>query len=163
MVKGFSHVTLIGNLTRDPETRNTSTGTSVTNFSLAVNNKWRGKDGAEHEDTGFFDCVAWAKGGEIIAQYLRKGNPLFVTGRLSQRSWEDAATKKKRYATEVIVDDFTFLGGDRTGGQSGGSYNNGNASSKAASSAPSAPTPAKEVDLSAIDEDTEIDLSEVPF
>ncbi|MDR0887250.1 MAG: single-stranded DNA-binding protein [Candidatus Nomurabacteria bacterium] len=169
MVKGFSKVFLIGNLTRDPETRSIPTGTNVTNFSVAVNNSWRGKDGVSHEETGFFDCVAWSGLGDTIAKFLKKGDPIFIGGRLSQRSWEDEKTKTKRYRTEVVVEDFNFIGGGNGGGPKndfGG--NNSEASfvssytAPASNNKPSAPK-ASEINLDDIDENTEIDLSEVPF
>jgi primosomal replication protein N len=76
MAKGFNKVTLMGNLTRDPETRQTPSGQSVTNFSLAVNRTWKGQDGSQQEAVSYIDCVCWGKAGEIIAQYMQKGRPI---------------------------------------------------------------------------------------
>ncbi len=122
MAKGFNKVILMGNLTRDPETRTTPNGQSVTSFSLAVNRTWRGQDGSQQESVSYIDCVAWGKPGEIIAQYLGKGRAILVSGRLDQRSWEDKESGQKRSKVEVVVEDFNFVdgrGGDG-GGQSGG-------------------------------------------
>ncbi|MCL2085861.1 single-stranded DNA-binding protein [Candidatus Saccharibacteria bacterium] len=165
MVKGFNKVMLMGNLTRDPETRNTPSGQSVTRFSLAVNRSWRGQDGSQHEETGFFDCSAWGKLGETIAQYLKKGDPIFISGRLNYSSWEDQATKTKRSKVEVVVEDMNFIsskgGGERSGGYGAA------ASGEKAVSGEAQPSPslnkATDVNLDDIDENTEIDLSEVPF
>lgn len=153
MAKGFNKVILMGNLTRDVEMRTTPSGQSVANFSLAVSRSWKGQDGQQQEQTSFINCVAWGKPGEIIAQYVSKGNPLLVSGRLDQRSWEDKESGQKRSTVEVVVEDFNFIGG----GQGGGS----NVSSSASSSAPSS----KKSDDVVIDDidDKPIDLSEIPF
>jgi single-strand DNA-binding protein len=108
MAKGFNKVILMGNLTRDPETRTTPSGQNVTNFSLAVNRTWRGQDGNTQESVSYIDCVAWGKTGDIIAQYMQKGRALLVSGRLDQRSWEQDGQKRSK--VEVIVEDFNFVG-----------------------------------------------------
>ena len=120
MAKGFNKVILMGNLTRDPETRTTPSGQSVTSFSLAVNRQWT-QDGEKRESVSYINCVAWGKPGEIIAQYVTKGRPLLVSGRLEQRSWDDKETGQKRSVVEVIVEDFNFIdsrGSDMGGGVS---------------------------------------------
>lgn len=155
MAKGFNKVILMGNLTRDPETRTTPSGQSVTNFSLAVNRTWKGQDGQTNEDVSYIDCVAWGKPGEIIAQYLGKGRAVLVSGRLDQRSWEDKETGGKRSKVEVIVEDFNFVGD----GQGGGAGNSGGySSSNSAASSKKADEPQIE-DVN----DKPIDLSEIPF
>lgn len=155
MAKGFNKVILMGNLTRDPETRNTPNGQSVTNFSLAVNRTWKGADGQQNEDVSYIDCVAWGKPGEIIAQYLGKGRAVLVSGRLDQRSWDDKESGQKRSKIEVVVEDFNFVG-DGQGGSDGGS------SSSSSSSSTSSSKPATNTSSSDID-DKPIDLSEIPF
>ncbi len=109
MAKGFNKVILMGNLTRDPETRQTPSGQSVTNFSLAISRSWKGQDGTTQEAVSFIDCVAWGRTGEIIAQYVQKGRPVLVSGRLDQRSWEQDGNKRSK--VEVVVEDFNFVGG----------------------------------------------------
>jgi single-strand DNA-binding protein len=110
----FNHVVLVGNLTSDPELRNISSGASVCEFSLAVNRKWTDKgSGERREEASFFDCVAWGKPGEIIAEYMRKGRALLVSGSLRQERWEDKQTGQKRSRVRVVVDTFQFLGGRR--------------------------------------------------
>ena len=151
MAKGFNKVILMGNLTRDPETRQTPNGQSVTNFSLAVNRTWKGQDGQTQEQVSFIDCVAWGKTGEIIAQYMQKGRPILVSGRLDQRSWDQDGQKRSK--VEVIVEDFNFVGGGEGGG---GNYSGGNSDEKPSSSKKD------DVVVEEID-DKPIDLSEIPF
>lgn len=151
MAKGFNKVILMGNLTRDPETRTTPNGQTVTNFSLAVNRTWKGADGQQNEDVSYIDCVAWGKPGEIIAQYLGKGRAVLVSGRLDQRSWDDKESGQKRSKIEVVVEDFNFVG-DGAGGSEGGS-----SAPRSSSSSKSASNNAPEID------DKPIDLSEIPF
>ena len=150
MAKGFSKVILMGNLTRDIEMRTTASGQNVANFTLAVSRSWRGGDGSQQESTSFIDCVAWGKAGEIIAQYVQKGNPLLVSGRLDQRTWDDKETGKKRSAVEVYVEDFNFIGGSR-----------GDAPATSSSQS-SSNSKSKDVVIEDID-DKPIDLSEIPF
>lgn len=111
MVKGFSKVVLMGNLTRDPETRTTSTGKSVTSFSVAVNRSYRGASGNNVEEVSYIECVAWNGTGETIARYMHRGSAIMLSGRLSQRSWDDEKTGTKRSRVEVIVEEFNFIGG----------------------------------------------------
>ena len=153
-MKGFNKVTLMGNLTRDPETRTTPSGQSVTSFSLAVNRSWRGADGQQQESVSYIDCTAWGKAGEIIAQYMGKGRALLVSGRLDQRSWDDKESGQKRSKVEVVVEDFNFV----DGGQ-GGSNNDGGSTSRASSSASSSKKSAPAADV----DDQPIDLSDIPF
>lgn len=153
MAKGFNKVILMGNLTRDPETRQTPNGQSVTNFSLAISRSWKGQDGSTQEDVSFIDCVAWGKTGEIIAQYVQKGRPILVSGRLDQRSWEQDGNKRSK--VEVVVEDFNFVGGGGSEGSNGG-FSGGSKSDSA---------PAKSNDDVVIEDidDKPIDLSEIPF
>jgi len=150
MAKGFNKVILMGNLTRDVEIRTTPSGQQVANFSLAVTRSWKGQDGQTQDQTSFINCVAWGKPGEIIAQYVGKGAPLLVSGRLDQRSYQDK-DGNNRQAVEVVVEDFNFVGGGRGDG-------GGNAP---AASAPSN-NRSKDVVIEDID-DKPIDLSEIPF
>lgn len=152
MAKGFNKVILMGNLTRDVEVRNTPSGQSVANFSLAVSRSWKGSDGSQQEAVSYFDCVAWGRAGEIMAQYLNKGSAVLVSGRLDQRSWDDKESGAKRSKVEVVVEDFNFVGG---GGQGGDS-------SAAARTSGSRPKKSDDVVIEDID-DKPIDLSEIPF
>ncbi|MFO0970981.1 MAG: single-stranded DNA-binding protein [Candidatus Saccharimonadales bacterium] len=155
MTKGFNKVILMGNLTRDPETRQTPNGQSVTNFALAVNRTWKGQDGSTQEQVSFIDCVAWGRTGEVIAQYMQKGRPILVSGRLDQRSWDQDGQKRSK--VEVIVEDFNFVGG----GNDGGGFSGGSSSSSSSSSS----SDSKKNDDVVIEDidDKPIDLSEIPF
>ncbi len=114
MARSFNQVTLMGNLTRDPELRTTPNGQSVCGFSLALNRSYKGQDGEWKEMTDFIDIVAWGPLGERVAQYLTKGRPALVSGRLQSRSWEQDGAKRSK--VEVVANDVTFLGGPGGGG-----------------------------------------------
>ncbi|MCQ2571350.1 MAG: single-stranded DNA-binding protein [Candidatus Saccharibacteria bacterium] len=149
MARGFSKVIIVGNITRDPELRSTPSGTQVCSFSVAVNRNYRDGSGEQKENVSFFDCSAWGKSGEIIAQYAKKGSGILVSGRLEQRSWEDKEGQK-RSRVEIVVEDFNFIGGvNGDGGSFGGS--------KSASSAASSDVAPDDIS------DDPIDLSEIPF
>lgn len=163
MAKGFNSVTLLGNLTRDPELRTTTSGQSVASFSLAVNRSWKGSDGEQKEAVDFFDCVAWGKAGEIIAQYMQKGRPLLVNGRLSSRSWEQDGQKRNK--VEVTVEDFNFIG-DGRGGDNSGSSSSSKSSSSSSSSTKSTTKKSSKKDEDVVIEDIDdepVDLSDIPF
>ena len=162
MAKGFNKVILMGNLTRDPETRTTPSGQSVTSFGLAVNRTWRGADGSNQESVSYIDCVAWGKTGEVMAQYLQKGRPVLVSGRLEQRSWEKDGQKHSK--VEVIIEDFNFVGGGQ-GGQGGGGFggsNAGGSSSNSSSNSASSASPKKDDVVDDIG-DEPINLDDIPF
>ena len=110
---------LIGNLGRDPELRYTPSGQPVANFTLATNERWRDKEGNNQERTEWHRIVVWGKTAENCAQYLQKGRSAYVEGRLQTREWEDR-DGKKRYTTEVVAQNVTFLGGRGEGGSQGG-------------------------------------------
>lgn len=156
MAKGFNKVILMGNLTRDPETRQTPNGQSVTNFGLAVNRTWKGQDGQTQEQVSFIDCTAWGRTGEVIAQYMQKGRPILVSGRLDQRSWDQDGQKRSK--VEVVVEDFNFVGG----GNDGGSNFSSGSSSGETSTGSSTSSKKDDVVVEEID-DKPIDLSEIPF
>ncbi len=103
---------LYGNLTSDPEVRPTKTGTSFTTFSIATNRDWKNKEGAVVSETDFHKVVAFGKLGEIVGEYLKKGRPVLVCGRLTNRSYTNKEGIK-RYVTEVVLDDFNFLSSGR--------------------------------------------------
>ncbi len=156
MAKGFNKVILMGNLTRDPEVRTTPNGQSVANFSLAVNRTWKGADGNQQESVSYIDCVAWGRTGEVIAQYMQKGRPILVSGRLDQRSWEQDGQKRSK--VEVVIEDFNFVGGG--GGDFGG--NNGGGASRQ-SSGGSQSKKSDDVVIEDIKDDEEINLDDIPF
>jgi len=159
MARSFNQVVLMGNLTRDPELRATPNGQQVCSFSLALNRSYKGADGNWQEATDYIDVVAWGPLGERVAQYLSKGRPCLVNGRLQSRSWEQEGQKRSK--VEVVAQDVTFLGGGEggSGGQSGG-YQGGSSSSSS-----SKPAPTKKQDDVVIEDigDAPINLDDIPF
>ncbi len=109
MARSLNQVTLMGNLTRDPELRQTPNGSSVCSFSLALNRSYRDANGEWQEATDYVDIVAWGPLGERVSQYLNKGRRCLVQGRLQSRSWEQEGQKRSK--VEVLANDVTFLDG----------------------------------------------------
>ncbi len=114
MASDLNRVILIGRMVRDPELRYTPNGTAVSNFSIA-NNRAYTSGGEKKEMVSFFNCVAWAKTGEVIVEYCKKGQRIGIEGRLQQRSWEDQ-DGNKRSTVEVVVENFQFLTPKGAGG-----------------------------------------------
>lgn len=115
----LNKVQLYGNLTRDPEIKALPSGQQVANFAIATNRSFKNKEGQRQEQTEFHNVVAFGRTAEVIGQYLKKGRPIFVEGRLQTRTWE--AEGKKNYRTEVIVENFQFgADGGRGEGATGG-------------------------------------------
>lgn len=159
MARSFNQVILMGNLTRDPELRQTPNGQNVCSFSLALNRSYKGADGNWQEATDFIDVVAWGPLGERVAQYLSKGRPCLVNGRMQSRSWEQDGQKRSK--VEVVAQDVTFLGGaGGAGGGDGGNAGNGGSSESSASR----PAPRKKDDVVIEDiGDEPINLDDIPF
>lgn len=105
----FNKVILVGNLTRDPELRYTPSGTAIAKLALAVNRSWRTETGETREEVTFVDVDAFGKQAETIGQYLRKGRPILVEGRLKMDQWEDKQTGQKRSRLGVVLEVFRFL------------------------------------------------------
>jgi single-strand DNA-binding protein len=118
MAANINRVVLVGNLTRDPELRHTPSGTPVCSLRLAVNSRRKDASGQWIEKPNYFDVTVWGQQGENCAQYLSKGRPVGVDGRLEWREW-DAQDGTKRQAVEIVADSVQFLGG-RGDGESGG-------------------------------------------
>jgi single-strand DNA-binding protein len=154
MARSFNQVILMGNLTRDPELRQTPNGSNVCSFSLALNRSFKGADGNWQEATDYIDVVAWGPLGERVAQYLSKGRPCLVNGRLQSRSWEQDGVKRSK--VEVNAQDVTFLGGPGEGGNGGGSAPQSSSSSTGSS---------KKKDDVVIEDigDEPINLDDIPF
>ncbi|MFA6547139.1 MAG: single-stranded DNA-binding protein [Limisphaerales bacterium] len=113
----FNKVILAGNLTRDPELRYTPKGTAIAKFGLAINRNWTGEDGQKREEVTFVDVDCFGKQAEVISQYLRKGRPVLVEGRLKLDQWDDKQTGQKRSRLGVVLESFSFLdSGNREGG-----------------------------------------------
>ena len=115
---------LYGNLTRDPELKALPSGGQVANFGLATNRTYKDKSGAKQEATEFHNVVAFGRTAEVIAQYMKKGRPIFIEGRIQTRSWDDKESGKKNYRTEIVVDNFQFGADAKGGGTSSASRGN---------------------------------------
>jgi len=143
----FNRVILAGNLTRDPQLSYLPSNTAVVEFGMAINRRWRGSDGNPKEETCFVDVRAYGRQAETINQYMSKGRPILIEGRLQFQQWT-AADGGKRSKHMVIVENFQFLDGPRAG-DAGGSRPAaaaGPARFRPAGPAPEAPTPAADYD-----------------
>lgn len=116
----LNKVFLMGNLTRDPELRYLPSGQAVCQLRLAVNRRYKTQEGELKDDTCFVDVVIWGRRGEVVNQYLSKGSPIFVEGRLQLDQWEDKASGEPRSKLQVIAENFEFIGGRQGQGPSGG-------------------------------------------
>jgi single-strand DNA-binding protein len=112
MVRGLNKVLVIGNVGRDPEMRYIPSGKPVTSFSVAATRSWTNSDGERREETEWFNVVAWGNLAEICKQHIRKGQQVYVEGRLQTRSWEDHEGKK-RFRTELVANEMILLGDRR--------------------------------------------------
>ncbi len=149
MAGSLNKATIIGNLTRDPEVRQTPSGQNVCSFGLATNRSWKDAAGNKQEQTEFHNIVAWGKLAEICGQYLTKGKKIYIDGRLQTRDWE-GQDGIKRYRTEIVADNMIML--DRAGGSS---------SSGAFSPSPKQERP--QADEPGLSPDDEIKVEDIPF
>ncbi len=170
-------VIIVGRLTRDPEKKSIPSGQTVTNFSIATSRKWKSQDGQDQEKTEFHNIIAWGKRGDVIAQYMTKGQEIYLEGRLETRNWDDAESGKKMYRTEIVMEDFQF--GSRPGGAGASQGNYQNQQNNAAPSDNQNPNPtptqapaqenvnipaAEEIPTIDVDADTEeIKVEDIPF
>ncbi len=115
----FNRIILVGNLTRDPQLSYTPSNVAVCKFGIATNHKWKDREGNAREETCFVDCTLFGKGGEVFNQYMSKGRPVLIEGRLKLDQWT-TPEGEKRSKHEVMVENFTFLGGGRGEGGSRG-------------------------------------------
>jgi single-strand DNA-binding protein len=141
----FNKVILLGNLTRDPEVRYTPKGSAVCDLGLAVNRNYTLDNGEKREEVTFVDVVLWARLAEIAGEYLKKGRPVFIEGRLQMDSWDDKQTGQKRTKLRVVGETMQLIGGRPGGGAAGESQETERPPRSAgkpaspASAAPSAP------------------------
>jgi single-strand DNA-binding protein len=143
----LNRVLLIGNLTRDPEVRYTPKGTPVTEIGLAVNRVYSGEDGEKKEETTFVDVTLWARQAEIAGQYLKKGRPVFIEGRLQLDTWDDKQTGQKRSRLRVVAENLQLLG-SRQEGEGSSSPSSAPRRSPSVSAPPARPEP-RDPDLDA--------------
>jgi single-strand DNA-binding protein len=173
----LNKVLLYGNLTRDPEMRALPSGQQVANFSLATNRTYTDKEGRKQEMVEYHNIVAFGRQAELIGQYMKKGRPLFIEGRLQTRSWE--AEGRKNYRTEIVIDNFQFgpsAGQGGAGGGSGSGMSSGNSAAASRGQDGGSPAPMPTVaadDFGDMDEggsggsieypDDEINPEDIPF
>ncbi|MBW4037659.1 MAG: single-stranded DNA-binding protein [Acidobacteria bacterium] len=141
MAKGVNKVFLLGNVGKDPEIRTSAGGMTVATFSLATADRAKDPSGAWVDKPEWHNLVCFDKLADTARNYIKKGSSIFVEGKITNRSWDDKESGQKRYRTEIIVNDFTFVGGKAEGGErsgSSGGYSSSRASSP--SSTPSAPS-----------------------
>ncbi|HUQ30081.1 MAG TPA: single-stranded DNA-binding protein [Candidatus Paceibacterota bacterium] len=145
---------IYGNLTRDPELKALPSGSQVVSFGVATNRVYKDKNGQKQEATEFHNIVAFGRTAEVIGQYMKKGKPIFVEGRIQTRSWDDKESGKKNYRTEIVVDNFQF-------GADGGGRGPSTGSGQAASSTDEQPSPKDAGEIKYPDE--EINPEDIPF
>lgn len=153
MAKSFNQAIIMGNLTRDPELRSTPSGQQVASFAVATNRQWQDGNGERKEAVEYHEIVAWAKLGELAAQYLAKGRKVLVVGRLQTQSWEKDGIKRQR--TEIVASDISFLDGRG---------DNGDSTPQTAASTDSKPAskPAGDVVIEDLGDD-QVNLDDIPF
>lgn len=164
MARSLNQVFLMGNLTRDPELRQTPGGQTVTNFSLALNRAYKDKSGEWQEVTDYVDIVCWAQLAERVAQYMSKGRRCLVQGRLQSRSWEQEGQKRSK--VEVLANDVTFLdsrgGSDNNSGNGGGSAADDDEPKSKSKPKPSKKAKKDDVEIEDVG-DEPINLDDIPF
>lgn len=148
----FNKVILLGNLTRDPEVRYTPKGSAVCDLGLAVNRQYTLDSGEKREEVTYVDVVLWSRLAEIAGEYLKKGRPVFIEGRLQLDSWDDKQTGQKRTKLRVIGETMQLLGSRPSGG--GGAGGGGEESPRAGGKTAPPPKPAAAA---------EPDDDEIPF
>lgn len=117
-MSSYNRVTLVGNLTRQPELRKTKNGAAVTDLGIALNRVWTGENGQRQEETTFVDVTVWGRAAENAAQYLQKGRSVLVEGRLQMESWQDKQSGQERSKLRVVADSVQFLGSNHESGPS---------------------------------------------
>lgn len=153
MASSLNKVQLIGNLTADPDVRETPNGQKVATFSVATNRKWKDQSGMMQEAVEYHNVTAWRFLADLAEQYMQKGKKVYVEGYLQTRSWDDATTGQKRYKTEIVAENVILLSSANAGG--GSDYSpSSSASSSAGYAAPTRSKPAVEEDIS---------IEDIPF
>jgi len=138
----FNKVILLGNLTRDPEVRYTPKGSAVTDLGIAVNRQYTLENGEKREEVTFVDVTFWGRTAEVAGEYLKKGRPIFIEGRLQLDTWDDKQSGQKRSKLKVIGETMQMLGGPRGGGSSAEDGGEGGGRTAKASAPPKSTVPA---------------------
>src|SRR3982751_43061 len=139
----FNKVILVGNLTRDPELRYTPKGTAIAKIGLAVNRVWTNEAGEKKEEVTFVDVDVFGRTAENVGQYMRKGRPILIEGRLRLDQWDDKQTGQKRSKLGVVAETVQFLGSPGEGGAAGAPR----PAARPAAASPAAEPPASEPDM----------------
>ena len=147
----FNKVILLGNLTRDPEVRYTPKGTAVTELGMAVNRVYTAENGEKREDTTFVDVTLWGRTAEIAGEYLKKGRPVFIEGRLQLDTWDDKQSGQKRSKLKVVGEGLQLIGSRPGGGAGSGGNEESSVTPRSNKSAPPKAVP------------SEPDDDEIPF
>jgi single-strand DNA-binding protein len=142
----FNKVILAGNLTRDPEVRYTPKGTAIAKLGMAINRTWKTDTGETKEEVTFVDVDAFGRQAEVISQYLKKGRPILVEGRLKLDQWDDKQTGQKRSRLGVVLEGFQFLDSGRGDGGGGRGPSSSPPAASAAPNGPESEGPAPEED-----------------
>ena len=142
----FNKVILAGNLTRDPEVRYTPKGMAIAKFGLAINRTWKNEAGETKEEVTFVDIDAFGRTAEVISQYLKKGRPILVEGRLKLDQWDDKQSGQKRSRLGVVLENFQFLDSGRGDGAARSSAPSAPPTATASPEAPEPESPAPEED-----------------
>ena len=154
----FNKVIIAGNLTRDPEMRYTPKGTAIARFGIATNRKWKTETGETKEEVTFVDIDAFGRQAEVIAQYMKKGRPLLVEGRLKLDEWEDKNTHQKVSKLRVVLESFSFIDSNR-----GESAVGGDAQRTRTGAAPAAAAAATSASEPTVPEASAPEEDDVPF
>jgi single-strand DNA-binding protein len=151
MSLNLNNVVLAGHLTRDPELKQIGADRVVANTGLAINRRWKDAAGTQHEEATFVEIEAWGRTAELVGQYLKKGSPAYIEGRLRLDSWDDKESGQKRTKMKVVAENVQFLGTRSTGdGEPGERSQPAPAASRA-----SAPAPKRRAVAAAPPEDVE--------
>jgi single-strand DNA-binding protein len=152
----YNKVMLMGNLTRDPEVKYTPKGTAVAEIGLAVNRNWTTDSGEKREEVTFVDVTLWGRQAEVAGEYLKKGRPVFIEGRLQLDTWDDKQSGQKRSKLRVVGEGMQLLGS--RGGEGGEGQGRGEYSGQSAARGRTAPPPKP-----ASDPDLDAEEDDIPF
>lgn len=148
----YNRVILLGNVTRDPEVRYTPKGSAVTEVGMAVNRQFTLDSGEKREETTFVDVTLWGRTAEVAGEYLRKGRPVFIEGRLQLDTWEDKQTGQKRNKLRVVGETMQLLGSPR-GGEGGPGEGGGGSRAQRPQGRPDSEAPADSAPMDDPDDD----------
>jgi len=149
----LNKVMLMGNLTRDPEIKYTPKGMAITHLGLAVNRVWSNEAGEKQEEVTFIDVEMFGRKAEVAAEYLKKGRPVYIEGRLKLDTWDDKASGQKRSKLKVVGETMEFLGSREGGGGGGGEQSENRPARPAGKPAVPPPRPPADPDLDAAEDD----------